>query len=117
MSFVSNVVWRTVVLYTRLKPNGKFRVGLKGIQHLDCVTLFMKSHLSCLAICIYLYSTLNSFQIKKIIGNVTAKNYLTESLSSIVCFVIQGNGSSWKRFDPEIYFGNLTQLSFLSSRT
>ena len=35
-------------------------------------------------------------------GNVTAKNYLKESLSSILCFIIQGNGSSWKRFDPEI---------------
>ena len=41
---------------------------------------------------------------KKIIGNVTAKNYLKESLSSILCFIIQGNGSSWKRFDPEILF-------------
>ena len=27
---------------------------------------------------------------KKIIGNVTAKNYLKESLSSIFCFIIQG---------------------------
>ena len=41
---------------------------------------------------------------KKIIGNVTAKNYLKESLSSILCFIIQGKGSSWKGFDPEIYF-------------
>ena len=40
MSFVSNFVWRTVVLYTRLKPNGKFRMGLKGIEHLDYITLF-----------------------------------------------------------------------------
>ena len=39
---------------------------------------------------------------KNIIGNVTVKNYLKESLSSILCFIIQGNGSSWKRFDPEI---------------
>ena len=35
---------------------------------------------------------------------MTAKNYLKESLSSILCFIIQGKGSSWKRFDPEIYF-------------
>ena len=35
-------------------------------------------------------------------GNVTAKNYLKESLSSILCFIIQGKVSSWKRFDPEI---------------
>ena len=49
-------------------------------------------------------SVINSAQSsgKKIIGNVTAKNYLKESLSSILCFIIQGKGSSWKRFDPEI---------------
>ena len=41
-------------------------------------------------------------QVKKIIGNVTAKNYLKESLSSILCFIIEGKGSSWKRFHPEI---------------
>ena len=39
---------------------------------------------------------------KKIIGNVTAKNNLKESLSSILCFIIQGKGSSWK--NPEILF-------------
>ena len=61
---------------------------------------------------------------KNIIGNVTAKNYLKESLSSILCFIIQGKGSSWKRFDPEILFvvmlvilRILTRLSFLSSRS
>ena len=51
-------------------------------------------------------SVINSAQSsgkKKIIGNVTAKNYLKESLSSILCFIIQGKGSSWKRFDPEIF--------------
>ena len=49
-------------------------------------------------------SVVNSAQSsgKKIIGNVTAKNYLKESLSSILCFIIRGKGSSWKRFDPEI---------------
>ena len=41
---------------------------------------------------------------KKVIGNVTAKNYLKESLSSILCFIIQGKGSSWKLFGPEISF-------------
>ena len=41
---------------------------------------------------------------KKIIGNVTANNYLKESLSSILCFIIQRKRSSWKRFDPEILF-------------
>ena len=49
-------------------------------------------------------SVINSAQSsgKKIIGNVTAKNYLKERLSSILCFIIQGKVSSWKRFDPEI---------------
>ena len=51
-------------------------------------------------ICDQLYTVFS----KKIIGNVTAKNYLKESLSSILCFIIQGKGSSWKRFDPEILF-------------
>ena len=44
------------------------------------------------------------FSKKKIIGNVTAKNYLKESLSCILGYIIQGKGSSWKRFDPEILF-------------
>ena len=50
-------------------------------------------------------SVINSAQSsgkKKNIGNVTVKNYLKESLSCILCFIIQGKGSSWKRFDPEI---------------
>ena len=50
-------------------------------------------------------SVINSAQSlgkKKITGNVTAKNYLKESLSCILCFIIQGKGSSCKRFDPEI---------------
>ena len=50
-------------------------------------------------------SVINSAQSsgkKEIIGNVTAKDYLKESLSSILRFIIQGKGSSWKRFDPEI---------------
>ena len=47
-------------------------------------------------------ATLHSLQVKNINGNVTAKNYLKESLSCILCFIIQGMGSSWKRFDPEI---------------
>ena len=34
--------------------------------------------------------------VKKIIGNATAKNSLKESLSSILCFIIQGKGSSAK---------------------
>ena len=74
-----------------------FNKDREGIKHLKWIC-----DLCCLAICIYLYSTLhslpvtvgnftNSFYIyfvlnsaqssgkKKIIGNVTAKNYLKES--------------------------------------
>ena len=51
-------------------------------------------------ICDLLYTVFS----KKIIGNVTAKNYLKESLSSILRFIIKGKRSSWKRFDPEILF-------------
>ena len=40
MGFVSNVVWLTVVLYTRRKPNGKFHMDLKGVERLECITLF-----------------------------------------------------------------------------
>ena len=45
----------------------------------------------CLAICInfYLYSTLHSLQVKKI-GNVTAKNYLKESV--MLCTTLKPNG-------------------------
>ena len=48
---------------------------------------------------------------KKIIGNVTAKNYLKETLLSILCFIIQGKGSSGKRLILKFCFvayGNLT---------
>ena len=107
-----------MVLYTRLKPNGKFLMGLKGIERIACITLFTEvaSQLSGNLHLFVLNSEQSSGKII-IIGNVTAKNYLKESLSSIICFIFQGEGSSWKRFDPEIYFGNLTRLSFLSSRT
>ena len=33
---------------------------------------------------------------KNIIGNVTVKNYLKESLSTILCIIIQGKGSPGK---------------------
>ena len=33
---------------------------------------------------------------KIIIGNVTVKNYLKESLSTILCMIIQGEGPSGK---------------------
>ena len=71
---------------------------------------------------LFQYFYLHSLQVTKIIGNVTAKNYLKESLSCKICFIIEGEGSSWKGFEPEIYFvaisyGNLSRLSFFSSRT
>ena len=50
----------------------------------------LKSHLSCLAI--YIYFVLNSAKVKKI-GKVTVKNYLNESLLSLFCFIIYGQGS------------------------
>ena len=50
----------------------------------------LKSHLSCLAI--YIYFVLNSAKVK-IIGNVTVKNYWNESLLSLLCFIIYGQGS------------------------
>ena len=64
----------------------KYREGIENFKYI--------CDLCCLAICIYLYSTLHSLQLTKKNGNVTAKNYLKESLSFILCFIIQENGSS-----------------------
>ena len=48
-------------------------------------------------------SVINSAQSSGKKKIVTAKNYLKESLSSILCSIIQaGKDSSWKRFDPEV---------------
>ena len=75
-------------------------MGVKGIDRLECITCLLKSHLSCLAI--YNYFVLNSAQSsgkkKKKIGNMTMKNYLKESLLSLLCFIIHGQGSSEKGF-------------------
>ena len=95
MSFVSNVIWLTVVLYTRLKPNGKFCRGLEGIECLECFTLFTEDasqlsgnlHLFCAQLCTVFRKT-----------KVTVKNYLKESLLSLLCFIIHGQGSSEKGF-------------------
>ena len=35
MSFVSNIIWLTVLFCVTLKPNGKFCMGLKGIERLE----------------------------------------------------------------------------------
>ena len=60
MSFVSNVIWLlTVVLCTKLKSNGKFCTGLKGIERLECITMFTEVasqlsgnlHLFCTQLC------------------------------------------------------------------
>ena len=53
---------------------------------------------------------------KKIIESVTVKNYLKESLSTILCIIIQGKGSLGKGLNLK-YIGNLTRFSFLSLRT
>ena len=67
MSFVSNVAWLTVVLYTRLKPNGKFRMGLKGIERLECITLFTEVAAQLSGnLRLVLYSTLYSLQVKEL---------------------------------------------------
>ena len=53
----------------------------------------------------YLYLfVLNSAQSsgEKATGNVTANNYLKESLSSMLCFIIQGKGSSGKGLIPKL---------------
>ena len=55
----SNVIWLTVVLCTSLKPNGKFCMGLKGIERLECITVFAEVasqlsgnlHLICTQLC------------------------------------------------------------------
>ena len=60
VSFVSNVIWLlTVVLCTKLKSNGKFCTGLKGIERLECITMFTEVasqlsgnlHLFCTQLC------------------------------------------------------------------
>ena len=60
----------------------------------------------------YIYFVFNSTQSsgKKLIGKVTAKNYLKESLLSILCFNIQGKGSPREGFDPEIVFCCIWQI-------
>ena len=51
-----------------------FNKEREGVEHLNWIC-----DLCCLAICIYLNSNLHSLQVKKIIGKVTAKNYLKEA--------------------------------------
>ena len=51
------------MLCTTVKSNGNFFIGLtniKGIERLECITVLLKSHLSCLAI--YIHFVLNFAQ-------------------------------------------------------
>ena len=50
----------------------------------------LKSHLNCLVSNIYFVP--NSAKVKQI-ANVTVRNYLNESLLSLLCFIIYGQGS------------------------
>ena len=40
MSFISNIILRTLLLCTTPKPKGKFCMGVKGIERLEGITLF-----------------------------------------------------------------------------
>ena len=93
VSCISNIL-PSVLLCRTLKPSGKFSGNLWVQQRQR--TIERVEHLTW--ICDQLCTVFS----KNIIGNVTAKIYLKESLSSILCLIIQGKGSSWKRFDPEI---------------
>ena len=84
-----------MVLYTTLKSNGNSFMDLtntEGIERLECITVFTevafklsgKLHSFCTQLC--------RAKVKKN-GNVTLKNYLNESLLSLLCFIIYGQGS------------------------
>ena len=68
---------------------------------------------------VFLYSTLHSLRVKNN-WKCDSQELFKRSLSSILCFIIPGKGSSWIGYDTEIYcvaieYGNLIRLSFLSS--
>ena len=64
--------------------------NIEGIERLECMTVFTEVasklsgnlHLFCTQLCK-----------GKDNGNVTVKNYLNESLLSLLCFIIYGQGS------------------------
>ena len=62
---------------------------MKESNALNASQCLLKSHLSCLAS--YIHFVKN--------GNVTMKNYLNESLLSLLCFIIDDQGSFEKGFD------------------
>ena len=107
------------MLCTTLKRNEKFSGSLwvdrEGIEHLKWIC-----DLCCLAICIYLYSTLHSFQIKNNKWKFDNQELFERKLA--VYFVLHYSSKTFfrKGYDPEIYFdayGSLTRLGFLCSRT
>ena len=82
-----------MVLYTTPKSNGIFFMDLtniEGIERLECITVFTEVASELFGNIVTF--VLNSTKIKKI-GNVTVKNYLNESLLSLLCFIIYGQGS------------------------
>ena len=64
--------------------------NIEGIERLECITVFTEVasklswnlHLFCTQLCK-----------EKKNGNVTVKNYLNESLLSLICFIINDQGS------------------------
>ena len=79
-----------MVLYTTLKSNGNSfmdLINIKGIERLECITVFTE-------VASKLSGKLHSFCTQLYNGkNVTVKNYLNESLLSLLCFIIYGQGS------------------------
>ena len=89
-----------LVLHTTLKSNGNFFMDLtniEGIERFECITVFTEVA-SKLSFNLHLFCTQLCKGNKKI-GNVTVKNYLNESLLSLLCFIIYGQGSFEKGFD------------------
>ena len=64
--------------------------NIEGIELLECITMFT-------AVASKLSGKLHSFVTQlckgKKNGNVTLKNYFNESLLSLLCFIIYGQGS------------------------
>ena len=65
--------------------------NIEGIERLECLTLFTEIALKLSGNLLLFCTQLCKGQKK--IGNVTVKNYLNESLLSLLCFVIYGQGS------------------------
>ena len=70
--------------------------NIEGIERLECITVFTEVA-SKLSGNVHLFSCTQLCKAKKN-GNVTVKNYLNESLLSLSCFIIYGQGSFEKGF-------------------